>query len=66
MPTFAVSSAGYDDMGLAAVIVILIYAATLAMIVLLPEELLGEKSGWARFWASFVAIVQMLVYALWG
>ena len=53
-------------MGLAAVIVILIYAATLAMIVMLPKELIGEESGWVRFWACFVAIVQMLVYALWG
>ena len=57
---------------LAKLIVVLIYAAVLALVLLLPPSFLGEdqepRPWWrnVRFWAAFVAIAQMGVYAIWG
>jgi len=55
-----------------AVVVILLYAACLAVILLVSPRLLAPSSVprpfWRspRFWASFVALAQMVVYAVWG
>lgn len=53
-------------MELGAAIVVAIYGATLATIWLLPASLLGGKATGVRVMASVVALVQMVVYALWG
>jgi hypothetical protein len=57
---------------LSAVVVILLYAACLAVILLVSPKLLPPEDAprpWfrnPRFWASLVAVVQMAVYAVWG
>lgn len=56
----------------AKLIVVLVYAAVLALVLLLPASFLGEdrapRPWWrnVRFWAALVAVVQMGVYAIWG
>ncbi len=55
-----------------AVVVILLYAAALAVILLVSPKLSAPTAPAApwwrnvRFWASLIAIVQMVVYAVWG
>jgi hypothetical protein len=57
---------------IAKLLVIAIYAAVLALVLRLPASFLGEDQAprpwWrnVRFWAAFVAVVQMGVYAIWG
>jgi hypothetical protein len=53
-------------------LVILLYAAALAVILVLSPRLgapATAKAPWyrnVRFWASLVAVAQMVVYAVWG
>ncbi len=53
-------------------VVILAFAATLALILFPPRGLGFEDEapvawwGNVRVWASFVVVVQIVVYALWG
>lgn len=53
-------------------VVILLYALCLAMILFVSPKLvapMAAKDPWwrnVRFWASFVAVAQMVVYAVWG
>jgi hypothetical protein len=55
-----------------ALVVILLYAGCLAMIVFVSPKLVAPaaatRSWWrnVRFWASLVAVAQMVVYAIWG
>jgi hypothetical protein len=55
-----------------ALIVILMYALSLVVILYVSPRLDGKAetpNPWwrnTRFWASFVAIMQMIVYALWS
>ncbi len=55
-----------------ALVVILLYAACLGVIVFVSPKLVAPSAAprpwWRspRFWASFVALVQMAVYAVWG
>ena len=55
-----------------ALLVIVLYAACLAVILFVSPKLVAsgsETPPWwrnVRFWASFVAVVQMVVYAVWG
>jgi len=55
-----------------ALVVILLYAFSLAVILLVSPKLqvpTAVTAPWwrnVRFWASFVAVVQMVVYAIWG
>ena len=53
-----------------AVVVILLYAAALAVILVVSPKLVAPSAApwWrnVRFWASLIAIVQMVVYAVWG
>lgn len=56
----------------AKLIVVAVYTAVLALVLLLPASFLEEerepRPWWrsVRFWAAFVAVVQMAVYAIWG
>ena len=53
-------------------VVILVYAATLWLILFPPralEEAEPERASWwknVRFWASLIVVAQIAVYALWG
>ena len=53
-------------------LVIGLYAATLALIVWLPKELVDPEERQTPWWrsvrlpAALVALAQILVYALWG
>ena len=55
-----------------ALVVILLYAACLAVILFVSPKLLAPTAATApwwrnvRFWASLVAVAQMVVYAVWG
>ena len=55
-----------------ALVVVLLYAGCLALIWFVFPKLVAPaaaKHPWwrnVRFWASVVAIVQMVVYAVWG
>ncbi len=55
-----------------ALVVILAYAAVLAVILFPPRNLRTEETEDApwwrnvRFWASVVGVVQIAVYAIWG
>jgi hypothetical protein len=55
-----------------ALVVILLYAAALAVILVVSPKLVAPtaaKTPWfrnLRFWASLVAVAQMVVYAVWG
>ena len=57
---------------MASLVVVLAFAATLALILFPPRGLgFAEEApvAWwrnVRFWASFVVVVQMVVYALFG
>ncbi len=59
-------------MELGTLVVILLYALCLAMIVFVSPKLVAPtaaKAPWwrnVRFWASLVAVVQMVVYAVCG
>jgi hypothetical protein len=56
----------------AALVVILLYGVCVWVILVISPKLLSPSAAhrpfWrtARFWAAFVAIVQMAVYAVWG
>jgi hypothetical protein len=56
----------------AALVVILLYAAALAVILVVSPRLVAPetaKTPWfrnVRLWASLVAVAQMVVYAIWG
>jgi hypothetical protein len=53
-------------------VVILMYALALAVILFVSPRLVAPaavKAPWfrnVRFWASLVAVAQMVVYAVWG
>jgi len=55
-----------------ALVVILMYALALAVILFVSPKLVAPKAAKApwfrnvRFWASLVAVAQMVVYAVWG
>jgi hypothetical protein len=55
-----------------ALVVILLYGAALAVILIVSPKLVAPAETtppWfrnVRFWASLVAVVQMVVYAVWG
>jgi len=55
-----------------ALVVILLYAAALAVILVVSPKLVAPAAApppwWrnVRFWASLVAVAQMVVYAVWG
>ncbi len=55
-----------------ALVVIALYAACLGVIVFVTPKLVtpseAPRPWWRspRFWASFVALAQMAVYAVWG
>jgi hypothetical protein len=53
-----------------AALVILLYLLSLVVILVVSRRLFETKPGpwWrsVRLWASFVAVVQILVYAIWG
>jgi hypothetical protein len=52
--------------------VVLLYAACLAVILFVSPKLVAPAAAappwWrnVRFWASLVAVAQMVVYAVWG
>ena len=60
---------GIDPGGL---LVVLLYAACLAVILFVSPKLVAPAATtppwWrnVRFWASLVAVAQMVVYAVWG
>jgi hypothetical protein len=55
-----------------ALVVILLYGAALAVILVVSPKLVAPETAkppWfrnVRFWASLVAVAQMVVYAIWG
>jgi hypothetical protein len=55
-----------------ALVVILMYTLALAVILFVSPRLVAPataKAPWfrnVRFWASLVAVAQMVVYAVWG
>jgi hypothetical protein len=55
-----------------ALLVILLYAACLAVILMVSPKLVApgrEVPPWyrnVRFWASLVAVAQIVLYAVWG
>jgi hypothetical protein len=55
-----------------ALVVILLYALALAVVLFVSPKLVAPKETkppWyrnVRFWASLVAVAQIVVYAVWG
>jgi hypothetical protein len=55
-----------------ALLVIVLYAGCLAVILFVSPKLVAPSAATApwwrnvRFWASLVAVAQMVVYAVWG
>jgi hypothetical protein len=53
-----------------ALVVILLYVLSLIVVLVVSPRLIGAKAApwWrsVRFWSSLVAIVQIIVYAVWG
>jgi hypothetical protein len=54
-----------------ALVVVLLYAGCLAMILFVSPKLRAPATAppwWrnVRFWASLVAVAQIIVYAVWG
>lgn len=54
-----------------ALVVILLYLVSLIVVLAVSPRLIGAKAPapwWrsVRFWSSLVALVQIIVYAVWG